>query len=125
LYSISTNLDKIGILHSNAIVYPAMIYAFQALIFLPIVIWRKKTTKANVKKNLKYLLPIGPISAIMLLLYSAAIASAMVAYVIALKRTVVLWSVLIGCFAFNEKNVLPKLAGAAAMVFGVLLIAMG
>lgn len=125
LYSISTNLDKIGILHSDAIVYPAMIYAFQALVFLPIVIWRKKPTKTDLKKNLKFLLPIGPISTVMLLLYSAAISSAMVAYVIALKRTVVLWSVLIGCFAFNEKNFVQKIAGAAAMVCGVLLIAMG
>jgi uncharacterized membrane protein len=123
LYSISTNFDKIGILNSNSFIYPAAIYAFQALFFLPVVILRKKTSVAAIKKNWKYLLPIGPISAGILLLYSAAIATAMVAYVIALKRTVVLWSVLIGCYAFNEKNALPKLVGAAVMVIGVLFVA--
>ena len=125
LYSISTNFDKVGIRHSSAILYPASIYAFQAMVLLPIVIWRKKTTKNDIKKNLKYLLPIGPIAAVMMLFYSAAISSALVAYVIALKRTVVIWSVLIGYFAFNEKNFMPKLAGATAMVCGVLLIAAG
>ncbi|HOX29790.1 MAG TPA: EamA family transporter [Candidatus Paceibacterota bacterium] len=125
LYSISTNFDKMGIVNSNAFIYPAAIYAFQALFFLPIAIARKKTTKKAIIKNWKYLLPIGPVSAGILLLYSAAISAAMVAYVIALKRTVVLWSVLIGYYAFNEKNFLPKIAGATAMVFGVFLIAMG
>jgi uncharacterized membrane protein len=125
LYSFSTNFDKIGIQNSGTVLYPAAIYAFQSLFFLPIVIARKKTSMETIKNNWKYLLPAGPISAAILLLYSAAIATAMVAYVIALKRTVVLWSVLIGYYAFNEKNFLPKIAGATAMIFGVLLIAMG
>ncbi|MBI2142448.1 EamA family transporter, partial [Candidatus Woesearchaeota archaeon] len=46
-----------------------------------------------------------------------------VAYVNAIKRTSILMSVLTGHFLFSEKRALERLAGAAIMVAGVIMIA--
>jgi uncharacterized membrane protein len=45
-----------------------------------------------------------------------------VAYVIAIKRTNGMMSVLFGHFFFKEKNIKEKLLGSAIMLAGVLLI---
>jgi uncharacterized membrane protein len=45
------------------------------------------------------------------------------AYVIAIKRLSLLFSVFVGWLFFNEKRLLSRLFGAAAMIAGAMLIA--
>lgn len=124
LYSISTNFDKLGVKNSGVIVYPAMLYALQALVFGLIAAKTKMADKSRLKSNLKQLALIGPLSVVMLLCYCSAITQAPVAYVIALKRTAIFWSVVIGYLVFQEQGFTKKAASAAAMIAGVLLIAL-
>ena len=125
LYSISTNFDKIGIKNSDFFIYPTALYVFQLLFFLPVAAARAAKNFSPVRNNLPVLFLVGFISAASLFLYSAALSSGTAAYTIALQRTLVLWSVLIGYFAFKEKGVAARFAGAGLMLAGVLLIYFG
>ena len=53
-----------------------------------------------------------------------AIRESLVAYVVALKRTGIVWSVLFGYWLFGEKGLGGRLAGVILMVAGVGLIAL-
>ena len=51
-----------------------------------------------------------------------AISLTLVTYVIAIKRTSVIMSVLWGAIIFKEKGIKERLVGAVIMVLGVVLI---
>jgi uncharacterized membrane protein len=93
---------------------------FLAAVLLPVMLSRKGAGEAP--KRLKALLPIGMASAFGLIFQMTAISMALVAYVISIKRTSAVISVLFGRLFFNEKSTRERLAGAMVMVLGVALI---
>jgi len=68
---------------------------------------------------------IGLTFALSALTHFYAVKIAAVAYVVAVKRTSLLFAVLWGWLFFNETRMRERLAGAALIVFGVLLTAAG
>ena len=52
----------------------------------------------------------------------AAINLTLVAYVVSVKRTSAIMSVLFGYFIFKERGIKERLIGATIMIIGVLLI---
>jgi len=51
-----------------------------------------------------------------------AVSLGIVSYVISIKRTSILFTVLFGFFIFKERNIRSRLMGAIIMILGVLLI---
>jgi drug/metabolite transporter (DMT)-like permease len=66
---------------------------------------------------------LGGLSAVMIFSHFAAIARIDAAYMIAVKRTSLLFGVLYGGLWFREEHIAERLLGAALMLAGVLLIA--
>ncbi len=122
IYSIACNVDKIAIQNSNPVTFLIISKSLTALIFLSLVCFKSKIGFQGIKSNFKWLIPIGIFSAGTLLSQMIAINIALVPYIISLKRSSALFSVVLGFLIFKEKNTKPKLLGAAIMVVGVFLI---
>jgi uncharacterized membrane protein len=123
IYAFSSNFNKIAILNSNPITYLVIVQTISALIFLLLIYFKSKQNLAEIKSNFFSLLPIGLFVALSLLAQMTALTLSIVPYIISLKRSSALFAVILGFLIFKEKNIKPKLLGAAIMVFGVFLIA--
>ena len=76
----------------------------------------------DIKSNFSMLSCLGIASAFMFASSSYAMAYAIVPYVISLKRSSLIFSIFIGYFYFNEKNIRNPLAGTIIMLVGGVLI---
>lgn len=129
LWSITGNVDKIGIQHSSVNFWILSMNWFILLSLTPFVIWKAKPAIKTIftfkdKKLFRLLLLLGFFSAIMFIVHMTALDMNNVAYLIAIKRASVIMGVLYGFFIFKEKDVGSRLIGATVMVAGVMLIAL-
>jgi len=122
IWSITSNIDKIGVQNSSAIFWVITTDIFIALIMFPIMIYKSRTNMHHIRTSYKVLLPIGLFSAIASIFQMIAISLTLVAYVISIKRTSAIMSVLFGHLIFKEEGVKERLLGAVIMVIGVLFI---
>jgi drug/metabolite transporter (DMT)-like permease len=122
IYSISSNFDKVGVLNSSPIFWIISVNVFVMLFMLPILYMKSGREVKQIPANIKSLLPIGLFSALLLTFQMTAITMTLVAYLISIKRTSAIMSVMFGALFFKEKNLRGRLAGAVIMVLGVLLI---
>lgn len=122
IWSITSNFDKIGVQNSSPIFWAIAVNIFIILIMLPIMLYKSKRAIENIRTNYKLLFPIGLFSALTLIFQMTAISLTLVAYVISIKRTSAIMSVLFGHLIFKEKGIRERLAGAIIMVIGVLFI---
>lgn len=122
IWSITSNFDKVGIQNSSPTFWLICINIFIAFFMFPIVLYKSRENLKKVKSNLKILVPIGLMGGLTLICQMEAISLTLVAYVIAIKRTSAIISVIFGCLIFKEKGIKERLAGAMVMVAGVLFI---
>ena len=122
LWSISSNFDKVGIENSSALFWVVSLNIFLVAAMTPLMIIKTRHTALQLRSNLRYIVPIGMFSALGSMAQMTAISIALVAYVISIKRTSAIISVLLGCFLFRERGLKERLTGAIIMVVGVILI---
>ncbi|MGZ7069890.1 MAG: EamA family transporter, partial [Methanobacterium sp.] len=72
--------------------------------------------------DIRLLFAVGFFSALAIVTQYIAITTLLVPYVIAIKRTSTIMSVLFGSLIFKEKGIKGRLLGAGIMVLGVILI---
>ena len=122
IYSITANLGKIAVLHSNLFFFLAfdVIISLLALsiIFFPAI----KNNYNSIKSNIKTLFFIGILNGLSLLFHLMAIVLVIAPYMISIKRTSSIFGVVYGHFLFKEKNIMQRLVGAAVMVIGAAII---
>ncbi|KAG7387046.1 hypothetical protein PHYBOEH_008423 [Phytophthora boehmeriae] len=131
LWSISNAFDKIGVVNSSPLVYGATIqvivaggsYVLQKLrvggeeIYAPI--------GQEVKIPWKFVILAGVTSVVAYYINLVATQFLEVSYVIAIKRSGCIWSVLMGRFLFRERNLRKKIPSILLMVLGVVCIVVG
>lgn len=122
LFSITASLAKIGIQLSNPAYFMFIHYLFTSIILMILFFNRLKHNKIIIKQNLKYIFIIGISVASSELLAGTAFNSAIVPYVISLKRSNIIFSVILGFFLFKEKNFKETIIGAIIMFIGAVLI---
>lgn len=124
IWAVTTSFDKMGVQASSPVTFLLISESLTAAVIL-LLIWRRPDVRfQTVKKNLWWLFGIGIFSAASLISQMVALQLNLVSYIVALKRTSGLFAVIIGYFAFKERNVKAKLIGAAIMATGVLLISL-
>jgi drug/metabolite transporter (DMT)-like permease len=125
LYSLTSVMGK-GALHYVPPLFFAPFYfcllGLATLLLFGLVIPRTGTLR---RLRLPQHLAVGTLMALMILSHFAAVQRAEVAYMIAVKRTSLLFGILYGTFLFKEPSPLRHLVAGALMVCGVLLIAFG
>jgi drug/metabolite transporter (DMT)-like permease len=95
-----------------------------ALLFIPLILFRTRRKRISFKwAEMRLLLSIGLVAAIRSVFQMSAIALTLVAYVISIKRTSVIFGILFGVLILKEKGLSERLTGAFIMVVGVFLIA--
>ncbi|MDI6806298.1 MAG: EamA family transporter [Candidatus Aenigmarchaeota archaeon] len=122
IWSITANIDKIGVLHSSPIFWVISTNVFLTATLSPIMFLRSKNTTREISVNIKGLIPVGLFSALALIFQMTAIKLTLVAYVIAIKRASAIFSSLYGFFIFKEAGMKERLLGAVIMVLGVFFI---
>lgn len=122
IWSITANIDKIGILHSSPTFYLITVNIFLSFTLFSIILVTSRKNFKQIPMNLKGLVTIGLFSALTLIFQMNAIKLAIVPYVISIKRTSAIFSTIYGYFIFKEKHIRERLLGTAVMVVGVLLI---
>jgi len=121
IWSITSNIDKIGVQNSSSIFWVIAINAFIAVTMLPIMLYKPKSFR-NVATSLRVLIPMSLFSVLALIFQMIAINLTLVTYVISIKRTSAIMSVLLGKIIFKEKNIRERLLGVVIMIIGVIFI---
>lgn len=122
IWSITSNFDKIGIQNSSPIFWVIAINAFVATLLFPTMISRSRNKLDQISTEYKWLLCVGLFSALTLIFQMTALSLTLVVYVIAIKRTSTVMSVLWGSLMFKEKGIHERLLGAVIMILGILFM---
>jgi uncharacterized membrane protein len=122
ILSITSSIDKIGVLNSSPLFWAVSVHSFTSITLIPIIIHEFKNHLKLTGMDIRLLFAVGLFSALAILTQYIAITFLLVPYVIAIKRTSTIMSVLFGYLIFKEKEIKGRLLGASIMVFGVILI---
>ena len=123
IFSATSALGKLGLMHSSAAFFgPAYVAALAAcLAATAIARGEGRAMLAELRPN-RWFFAIGAGVAAMTLLHFTAMALTKVAYMIAVKRSSLLASVVIGRVCFGERGLARRLPGAALMLAGVVIL---
>ncbi len=125
LWSITASIDRIVLRHASPLFYVTVYYIYiSVLLLINALLRRKKSITQQIKSNFSALAGIGIFMGFSLIAYIYAYTLTLAAYVIAVKRTNALFSVVLGAIFFKEKNIRGRLLGAALMVLGVAIISL-
>lgn len=122
LFSISANLDKIGIKQSSPLLWVIALNTALAVTLGVIMFKKTQNIGQQIKQGWPFLILVGFFNAFALFSHMIALQLTLVAYVIAIKRTSVLFTSLFGFIFFKEKGLAERLSGVLLMVAGVLVI---
>lgn len=120
IYSVTSTVGKIAIQHSSPVFFGFFYPVILTIVFSIILSIKGDIRKVTSRPVL--FLGIGFFIAIMVLSHFIAISMTDVAYMISVKRTSLIFSVIYGRFLFGEKNTGERLLGSVIMVAGVILI---
>lgn len=124
LWSISANIDKVGVQASNPYVWALVVNAWVALMLTPWG-WRRWRKNPAPKGRNGALWAVGACGGLTSLCQMMAISLGPVPYVIAMKRTSTLFSVIWGCWLFKEQGFKSRLVGAVVMLTGAIILMIG
>lgn len=123
VWSITSNIDKIGIQNSSPIFWAVAIFLFNSLILLPVMLLYSDGSWRSIPREWKGLLRLGICGAMSISCQTWALTLTSVVHVISIKRLSAPIGVLCGHFILGERKLEERLSGAIAMVLGVFLIA--
>jgi uncharacterized membrane protein len=122
IWSITANIDKVGIINSSIVHWAVAVHVFTIIAMFPLVWFMSRESFGQLRSEWKILTSLGFVNALKYISQMAAIQLALVAYVVSIKRTSAIISVVLGALIFKEKGLKERLTGSAIMVLGVLLI---
>lgn len=121
LFSISSTISKIAIQMTNPGFFMVAHYVVSC-VALSFPLLSMPLQKKMIRPNFNFLFMLGISTAATELLYAITVKFALVSYIIALKRTSVLFSVVIGYLFFKEQKLKESFLGASLMFIGAVLI---
>lgn len=121
LYSLTSTLGKVAIRHSSPAFMGICYIPMISLCMLPLAL-RGGLRASNLRAGGMLFLLIGASQALQALLHFKAISMILVSYMISVKRTSLLLSVIIGGIFYREEHIRERLAGSFLMLLGVVLI---
>lgn len=122
IYSITANFDKIAIQNSSVFQHIFLVNAWILACVTILILIRKKKGFQGIEQGRKFLFLVSFSNALISIFHMTALSMALVAYVISLKRTQGIISVILGHFYLKEPDIKYRLPGAVIMFIGVLFI---
>ena len=122
IYSITSNLGKLAIQHSSPVFFGILYFLLLSIVSLPVVTIGSKQEAAKIFTFKPIFLAIGVFHALVVLTHVWAISLIEVPYMISVKRTSLLFSVIYGWLLFKEVNIKERLLGVFVMLIGLIFI---
>jgi drug/metabolite transporter (DMT)-like permease len=122
IYSITSNLGKMAILHSSPLFFSATYLPMLAIASFPVLIWKNKGRAKIEFSHVGMFSLIGLAVALSTTAHFLAVNLIEVSYVISVKRTSLLFGIIYGALWFREKNITERLIGGIVMIVGVIII---
>ncbi|NPV10803.1 MAG: DMT family transporter [Ignavibacteria bacterium] len=122
IWAITANFDKIGVVNSSPLFYSFSVQLYIGVLMLTVVIPRFVRNPNPINRNLKSLIGVGFLSTLTIICHMLAISLTIVPYVISIKRTNSILSVVFGRLFFKEGYMKERFSAAVLMFIGVLLI---
>lgn len=123
IYSITANIDKIGVKQSSAIMWPFAIYFLSSLFLMPVMMKKSDDWRSKIKSDWRPLVLLGALGGGSIILQMMAFEITNVSYVVAIKRLSIPITVIFSFFMLNEKDSFrERITGSALMIIGALLI---
>lgn len=122
IWAITANFDKIGVVNSSPLFYSFAVQLYIGTVMLPIIYSKHKKNPAEINKNIGALIGVGFLATLTIICHMIAISLTIVPYVISIKRTNSILSVIFGRIFFKEGYLKERLLAAILMFAGVLLI---
>ena len=123
-FSISSNVLKSAVQRSDPFFYSLMSSILISCIMFPVILRKSNNALPRIRVNSKLLILLGLMNTLQSIFAMIALEIALVPYVISLRRTTIIFSVLFGYFFFKEQRIVERLMGAIIMVLGILLISL-
>jgi drug/metabolite transporter (DMT)-like permease len=123
IYSITSNLGKIAINHSEPIFFSILYFILLTILFYLYAFLRGEAPRFFSQP--RKFAPIGFFNAMMVITHFLALELTKVSYMISIKRTSLLFSIFYGYVLFKEENIRERLLGSLVMLGGALLISLG
>lgn len=121
-YAITSSLGKSAINHSSPLYFGITYHIALTAIYAPFAIRELGGLQVRVYWVMAL---VGALSFIMIITHMLAMSMTNVAYMIAVKRTSFLFSVLYGHWFFKEENIKERMTGAVLMFSGFVLVVAG
>lgn len=122
IFSITSALGKMAIEHSSPIFFGSFYFILITLLFTPIALRKSRDKFSIAKKDIVILSSIGITYSMMIIFHMTAMSISNVAYMISIKRTSLLFSILYGYLLFREEKIGEKAVGGTIMLVGFVLI---
>jgi drug/metabolite transporter (DMT)-like permease len=122
IFSITASLGKLAIEHSSPVFLGSLYFVLVFIVFTPIAFLKSRQPMKIMKKDVKALASIGATYGMMIFFHMIAVSMSNVAYMVSIKRTSLLFSVVFGHFLFKEEKITEKAIGAVIMFIGFVWI---
>ena len=123
IWSFAATFDKVALLGSDPFFFILAFNTGFTLLYLPFVLKVNPSFTKELKNRPGDLLVLGALSGLMVIFQMAALRGAYVSYVIAIKRSGVIFTLLLGRIFFEENIDSSRITGTFMMAAGVFLIA--
>lgn len=124
IFSITATTAKVAIEASTPLTSMATLHSGSALVLTVVMLARRTITVETLRRHWRGALLIGLLVALAETCLAYAISLTLAVYAVSIKRLSILIGALLGFVVFKEKNLGPRLLGAAVMVAGLVLIAL-
>lgn len=125
IYSLTSSLGKVAISNSSPVFFGSFYFTIIAVLFTPVFLIKNRGKVRITRKDIAPLSAIGITQSLMIIFHMTAMNMTKVAYMISVKRTSLLFSIVYGYFLFKEEKISEKALGAVIMFAGFLMIVMG
>ena len=122
IYSITSNLGKMAILHSSPLFFAATYLPILAAIVFPVLMWKNHGKIRQLFSHVTIFSLIGLAIAFATITHFLAVHIVEVPYVISVKRMSLLFGIMYGAIWFKETNIMERLIGGIVMIVGVIII---
>lgn len=123
IWSWTAVYDKVAVVASSPAFYTSFFCVTFGVLYAPFLVFGLRKTPPG-PEMIPRLLLLGAIGAVMILSQLAAIQLTLASYVIAIKRSGMILSVVLGHLLFKEKHLRARLAGALLMTVGVVVLSL-
>lgn len=124
IFAFTSDLSKVAIMHSSPLFFSAFYLVAFSVIFTPISLYLTKTKLSAVRSRMPIFLMIGAALAATSISQNIGMQLTQVSYMIAVKRTSLLFSIGFGYLMFRERNISVRFLGGAVMLVGLVVMAL-